>query len=89
MPTFQITDRVAEKMRATEIYPNKGIYGFEGGKRVRAFVILLRNSGLCIRKTATLSQDKLHGTKLLLYTQKTGQPVWLPSPKLLRKNWKS
>ncbi len=81
MPTLPFTDRDIEKILwATEIYPNKGIYGFESGKRVRAFVNLLRYSGLRIRDAATLSRDKLHGNKLLLYTQKTGQPVWLPLP---------
>jgi hypothetical protein len=66
---------------ATEVYPNKGIYGVDTGRRIRAFVDLLRYSGLRIRDAATLSRDKLHENKLLLYTQKTGQPVWLPLPK--------
>jgi integrase/recombinase XerD len=86
MPTLPFTDREIEKILwATEVYPNKGIYGFESGKRVRAFINLLRYSGLRIRDAATLSRDTLQGNKLLLYTQKTGQPVWLPLPKNIVK----
>jgi integrase/recombinase XerD len=81
MPMPPFTDQHIEKILwATEIYPNKGIYGSQSGKRIRAFVNLLRYSGLRIRDAATLSRDKIHGNKLLLYTQKTGQPVWLPLP---------
>jgi integrase/recombinase XerD len=86
MPTLPFTDREIEKILwATEVYPNKGIYGFESGKRIRGFINLLRYSGLRIRDAATLSRDKLEGNKLLLYTQKTGQPVWLPLPKSITK----
>ncbi len=82
MPTLPFTDAEMEKILwATEVYPNKGIYGVDSGRRVRAFVDLLRYSGLRIRDAATLSRDKLHENKLMLYTQKTGQPVWLPLPK--------
>jgi integrase/recombinase XerD len=81
-PTLPFTDPEMEKILwATEVYPNKGIYGVDTGRRIRAFVDLLRYSGLRIRDAATLSRDKLHENKLLLYTQKTGQPVWLPLPK--------
>jgi integrase/recombinase XerD len=83
-PTLPFTDSEIEKVLwATEVYPNKGIYKEESGRRVRAFIDLLRYSGLRIRDAATLSRDKLDGNKLLLYTQKTGQPVWLPLPKIV------
>ncbi len=42
---------------------------------------LLRYSGLRIRDATTLSKEKVQKGKLLLYTQKTGTPVWLPLPK--------
>jgi integrase/recombinase XerD len=84
MPTLPFTESEIEKILwATEVYPNKGIYGFESGRRVRTFVDLLRFSGLRIRDAATLAKEKLNDGKLLLYTQKTGQPVWLPLPKRL------
>ncbi len=81
-PTLPFTDGEIERILwGTEVYPNKGIYGADSGRRIRAFINLLRYSGLRIRDAATLSRDKLHDNKLLLYTQKTGQPVWLPLPK--------
>jgi len=47
---------------------------------VRAFVNLLRYSGLRIRDAVTLSKEKIEDGKLLLYTQKTGTPVFIPLP---------
>src|SRR6202020_2207739 len=86
MPTLPFTTQEMEKILwATEVFPNKGIYGFDSGRRVRIFINLLRYSGLRIRDAATLSRDKVHNGKLLLYTQKTGQPVWLPLPKKLNE----
>jgi integrase/recombinase XerD len=90
LPTLPFTDAEMEKILwATEVYPNKGIYRFESGKRIRVFVDLLRYSGLRIRDAATLAKEKLHKGKLLLYTQKTGQPVWLPLPKKLVEDLES
>lgn len=40
--------------------------------RLRAFVLLMRYSGLRIGDTIALSKDRLTGNKLLLYTAKTG-----------------
>jgi integrase/recombinase XerD len=85
-PTLPFTDPEVEKILwATEVYPNKGIYGVDSGRRIRIFITLLRYSGLRIRDAATLSRDKLNGNKLQLYTQKTGQPVWLPLPAKIAK----
>jgi integrase/recombinase XerD len=58
----------------------QGAYGLASGKRIRAFVNLLGYSGLRIRDAVTLSREKLSGNKLMLYTQKTGQPVFIPLP---------
>ena len=81
LPTLPFTDEEIEKIVwATEEYPNKGIYSFQNGKRVKAFVNLLRYSGLRIRDAVILSRDRLDGNQLLIYTQKTGQGVWLPLP---------
>jgi len=80
-PTLPFTaEEIAKIFRATEAYPNKGVYSFQSGKRIKAFVNLLQYSGLRIRDAVTLSKDRLDGNKLFLYTQKTGQPVWLPLP---------
>jgi integrase len=53
--------------------------------RMRAFVLLLRYSGLRLGDAARLPKDRISGNasscfKLLLYTQKTGVPVHVPLP---------
>jgi integrase/recombinase XerD len=48
--------------------------------RIRAFVLVMRYSGLRIGDTIALSKARLHGTKLLLYTAKTGTLVYVPLP---------
>ncbi|MDA2914396.1 phage integrase SAM-like domain-containing protein, partial [Acidobacteriia bacterium AH_259_A11_L15] len=48
--------------------------------RLRALVLLLRYSGLRIRDAVTLERSKLTGDKLMLYTAKTGTPVYCPLP---------
>jgi integrase/recombinase XerD len=49
--------------------------GAENGRRMRALVVLLRYSGLRISDAVRLSGEKIDGTKLFLYTQKTGVAV--------------
>lgn len=46
--------------------------------RLRALVLLLLYSGLRIRDAATLCRDRIADCKLLLYTAKTGVPVFCP-----------
>jgi integrase/recombinase XerD len=80
-PTLPFSkDEIEKILWATEVYPIKGIYGQSNRLRIRAFVNLLRYSGLRIRDAVTLKADKLQGNKLRLYTQKTGQPVLIPLP---------
>jgi integrase/recombinase XerD len=80
-PTLPFSDPEIEKILwATEVYPNRGIHGEMNRKRVRAFVNLLRYSGLRIRDAVMLSKEKIDNGKLLLYTQKTGTPVFIPLP---------
>jgi integrase/recombinase XerD len=58
-------------------------YGRTGqwnGRRLRALVLLLRYSGLRIGDGVALSRARIVGTKLFLYTQKTGTPVYCPLP---------
>lgn len=45
-----------------------------------AFILALRYTGLRISDVALLKADRLQGNKLLLYTQKTGTPVFCPFP---------
>ncbi|HEY0703385.1 MAG TPA: tyrosine-type recombinase/integrase [Candidatus Acidoferrales bacterium] len=56
--------------------------GYEGSNRLtlKAFVLLLRHSGLRIRDAVTLRRDAISDGKLFLYSAKTGVPVRLPLP---------
>lgn len=54
---------------------------FRGKKsRMKTFVLTMRYSGLRIGDTVTLRRDRLKDGKLLLYTAKTGTPVYIPLP---------
>jgi integrase/recombinase XerD len=48
--------------------------------RMRAFLLVMRYSGLRIGDTIALDESRLNGNKLLLYTAKTGAPVYVPLP---------
>ena len=48
--------------------------------RIRAFVLLLRDSGLWLQDAVTLEKIRLRDGNLFLYTQKTGTPVYVPLP---------
>jgi site-specific recombinase XerD len=50
------------------------------GERMRAMILLLRNSGLRIADAVSLMRDRVKNRKLFLYTSKTGTPVWCPLP---------
>ena len=54
--------------------------GSENARRLRAFVLVLRHSGLRIGDAVTLERSRITGDKLFLYTAKTGTPVHLPLP---------
>jgi integrase/recombinase XerD len=85
-PTMPVTNEDFEKILwACDLYPIQGIYGEGNRTRVRAFVLLLRYSGLRIRDVALLSDDKLQGNKLLLYSAKTKVPVYVPLPEFVVK----
>jgi integrase len=43
----------------------------------------MRYSGLRIGDAARLARDRIVGTRLFLYTQKTGVPVWCPLPQFV------
>jgi integrase/recombinase XerD len=61
-----------------ELYPRSGEYG----KKVKAFVLVLRYAGLRIGDGVGLRTDDLNDGKIFISdTQKTGTPVWVPVPK--------
>lgn len=85
-PTLPVTNEDFEKILwACDLYPIQGIYGEGNRVRVKAFVLMLRYSGLRIRDVALLSDDKLQGSKLLLYSAKTKVPVYIPLPDFVVK----
>jgi integrase/recombinase XerD len=57
-----------------------GHAGRENARRLRAFILLARYSGLRIGDAASCAVDRLSGNRLFLYTQKTGVPVYVPLP---------
>ena len=77
-------EQMADILRACDDYARKcrgGKYqGGENARRIRAFVLLLRHSGLRIRGAVTLERGRISGEKLFLYTAKTGTPVYVPLP---------
>lgn len=84
-PTVPFTpEEVAQILVACEQY--RGGLGQRGrinAYRLRALVLLLLYSGLRIRDAVTLSRDRLVNGKLLLYTAKTGTPVFCPLPRFV------
>jgi integrase/recombinase XerD len=77
-------EQMARILMACEQYGLKcrgGRYrGPENARRIRAFVLLLRHSGLRIGDAVTLERSRVTGDKLFLYTAKTGTPVCCPLP---------
>jgi integrase/recombinase XerD len=55
-------------------------------RRLRALVLLLRYSGMRIGDAVSCTWERLNGKKLLLYTQKTGVPVYCPLPDFVVKS---
>ncbi len=73
-PTLPFTREEVERiLEACNKYPGKR-------DRVKAFVLVMRYSGLRISDAAALTTDRFAGNKLFLYTQKTGTPVYMPLP---------
>jgi integrase/recombinase XerD len=69
----------------TQILAACGKYrdGKANAQRLRALVQLLLFSGLRIRDAVTLARERIVNGKLLLYTAKTGTPVYIPLPEFV------
>ena len=68
-------------LAACDVYGDSyGRTGQENAQRLKAFVLLLRWSGLRIGDAVGLERSRIADEKLFLYTHKTGTPVWLPLP---------
>jgi integrase/recombinase XerD len=83
-PTMPFSrEEVDRIMLACQQYQNRGRAGQINVQRLRALVLLLRFSGLRIRDAATLRRERIVNGKLLLYTAKTGTPVYCPLPEVV------
>jgi integrase/recombinase XerD len=73
-PTLPFTDEEMKRiLGACNQYP--------GNKdRIKAFVLVMRYSGLRIGDTIALTKNRLNGDKLRLRTEKTGTDVFVPLP---------
>jgi len=77
-------EEMANILTAVERYPDKtGKTGRANALRLRAFILLLRYSGLRIGDATSLAVDRLVGNKLFLRTAKTHQPVFCVVPEFV------
>jgi integrase/recombinase XerD len=73
-PTLSFTrEEMLKILAAIDKYADRA--GVAGAQRLRAFVLLLRYSGMRIGDAVQCGPDRINGNKLFLYTQKTGVPV--------------
>ena len=81
-PTLPFTqEEMSALLAACERYTDwHGHTGQENARRLRAFILFARYSGLRIIDAASCPVDRLSGSRLLLYTQKTGVAVYVPLP---------
>ena len=66
----------AEVMRIISACDSIGRNSYER-LRARAMILLLNNTALRVSDVATLERDRVHDGRILIRTQKTGEPVYL------------
>jgi integrase len=83
-PTMPFTrEEIVRILTALEPYGKSA--GIRNAQRLRAFVLLLRYSGLRIGDTVQLDVNRIRENKLLLHTEKTGVPVYCVLPDMVIK----
>jgi len=81
-PTLPFTrDEMLKILVALDQYAKRA--GIANAQRLKAFLLLLRYSGMRIGDAVKCSVDRINGNKLLLYTQKTGTPVFCILPDIV------
>lgn len=75
-------EELARILDACDRYPQRNSFGHDNPARVRAFVLTLRYSGLRIGDCVGLRREDLSGDRLFLRTQKSGESVYVPLPKV-------
>ena len=81
-PTMPFTrNEVTALLRACEEFTDwHGNKDEDNARRLRAFLLLLRYSGLRVGDAASCPVERLSGNRMFLYTQKTKVPVFIPLP---------
>ena len=84
-PTMPFThEEMSQILAAVDIYCQKTpANGRENARRLRAFVLLLRYTGMRINDVVGLSAKLFVGNRLFHYTQKTGVPVHVVIPEFV------
>ena len=59
-------------------FPKNGVYGEDNRERIRAFVAVLRWTGLRIRDVVQLKKSAIRGEFIILRTHKNQKPIKLP-----------
>jgi integrase len=76
-------DELEAILAAIADYPTNNTLGQDNRARMRAFVLVLRHTGLRISDAVKLSKSQVRKGRLFLHTTKTGAPVHLPLPEEL------
>jgi integrase/recombinase XerD len=81
-PTMPFThEELGQILAAVDTYRRETpANGLENARRLRAFVLVLRYTGMRISDVVNLSAERISGNRLFLYTQKTGVPVSIVVP---------
>ncbi len=84
-PTMPFThEEVCRILEAVDIYCREtSANGRENARRLRAFVLILRYSGMRISDVVNLTAERFVGNRLFLYTAKTGVPVHIVLPEFV------
>jgi len=78
------TSELQKVMSAIDNYPSWGIYGEKNRDRVRAFVSVLRWTGMRIGDAVQLDASKIVNGQVILRTEKNGKRVSIPAhPEIL------
>jgi len=81
-PTLPFTEpEMIDIIAACDRFPSQQVRrGLSVRSRIKALVLLMRYSGLRITDAVMLAVGKIQGNRLILYTQKTGVPVFTVLP---------
>jgi integrase/recombinase XerD len=83
-PTMPFTrEEMIRTLAALDLYAESA--GLRNAQRLRAFLLLLRYSGMRIGDAVQCSVDRITKNRLFLYTQKTGTPVYCVLPDFVIK----